>query len=73
MTTTDTLEILRGASVPCEETKMKPTYEQIANDWRLWMEYADPSGGDTKEGFDSANTAQKIGWLIACFGPEDKQ
>jgi hypothetical protein len=37
-----------------------PTNEQIANDWKLWIEYIDPCGVDSQEWFDSTTVDEKL-------------
>lgn len=49
-----------------------PTYAQIANDFRLWQEYVDPSGNDDKARFDAMTVEQKLNILAECFGPEEE-
>lgn len=48
----------------------KYTYSEIAADWRLWIEYADPSGVGSKEEFHHMSIEEKIAFLVKCFGPE---
>jgi hypothetical protein len=55
-----------------EEHKGSPTYSEIANDYRLWMEYADTLGLDSEEAFNSMTEGDKIKTLIKCFGPEER-
>lgn len=50
---------------------MKPTYAQIAADYQLWMEYADPSGYDSEAQFNEKTIAEKIAFLKSCFGDEN--
>jgi hypothetical protein len=50
--------------------KTKPTYEEIATNFKLWMEYADPTGYDTEWSFNQSSVEDKINFLIGCFGPE---
>lgn len=47
------------------------TYEQIANDFRLWGEYMDPSAEMTEEEFDALTTDQKVALQVEAFGPEN--
>lgn len=49
------------------------SYTQIADNYTLWQEYADPSGVDTEKSFNAKSTQDKIEILIACFGPEQKE
>lgn len=44
----------------------KYTNAEIAADYRLWMEYADPSGEDSQEAFDARSVEDKIAILEAC-------
>lgn len=46
------------------------TYAEIAADYRLWMEYVDTAGIDTKADFDAMDTEQRIAIMANCFGPE---
>jgi hypothetical protein len=48
------------------------SYQEIANDFRLWQTYADPEGLDTEEEFNNASEGAKITFLTQCFGPERK-
>jgi hypothetical protein len=50
--------------------KHKYSYEEIARNYKLWMEYADPSGLDAEESFNSRSTEEKIDFLKSCFGSE---
>ena len=49
------------------------TYSEIANNYRLWMEYADPSGHDTEKAFNAKTEQEKIAFLVSCFGPENER
>lgn len=51
--------------------KMKPTYKQIAEDFRLWGEYVDPSGLDSEADFDTLSIEDKISMEVRMFGPEE--
>lgn len=46
------------------------TYEEIAKNWSLWIEYVDPNGEMTKEEFDALSVEEKIEIQVAAFGPE---
>lgn len=48
-------------------TMITPTNEQIATNWKLWMEYADPSGVDTQEWFDATTVDEKLKILDSMF------
>ena len=48
------------------------SYSEIANSYALWMEYADPSGLDSEEAFNAKTEAEKIAFLVSCFGPEQE-
>jgi hypothetical protein len=48
----------------------KPTYAQIADDFRLWGEYFDRSGNMSREEFDALDTGARIAMLVEAFGPE---
>ena len=49
----------------------KHTYLEIAHDYRLWMEYVDTAGLDSREKFDTLTESEKLAVQIACFGPEE--
>lgn len=49
-----------------------PSYAEIADDFRLWGQYVDPNGVDSKEQFDSTTPSQRLQLIIRCFGPEDR-
>lgn len=51
---------------------MKPTYAQIATDYRLWGEYIDPSNTMTESEFDAMPATERIEAIVACLGPEDR-
>ena len=46
------------------------TYEEIAKNWSLWIEYVDPNGEMSQEEFDSLSVEEKIDIQVAAFGPE---
>ena len=50
-----------------------PSYEEVATDWELWCDYADPGATMTKEQFDEMTTEEKIQMQIECFGDEEQQ
>ena len=50
--------------------KTKPTYLEIANNYALWMEYADPQGLDSEADFNAMNEQERIAFLVSCFGDE---
>lgn len=43
-----------------------PTLLEIATSFELWMEYADPSGLDSKEQFDARSASENLGMLQNC-------
>ena len=45
--------------------------EQIANDFNLWQEYADPSGTMTREEWDGMTIEDRIKLLEACGFEDD--
>ena len=47
------------------------TYKEIANEYRLWEEYIDPSGLDSEAKFNSMSEAEKIAFIEKCCGPEE--
>lgn len=44
----------------------KYTNAEIAADYSLWMEYADPSGEDSQEGFEARSLEENIAILERC-------
>ena len=46
------------------------TYAEIAADYRLWMEYIDPSGIDTTEAWEAMPIERRIEIITACLGEE---
>jgi hypothetical protein len=50
-----------------------PTNEEIARDYRLWQEYADPIGVDTEEWFNTMTIEQKMAILPYCFGEDEEK
>lgn len=46
------------------------TYEQTANDFRLWVEFVDTDATMTVPEFDAMSIAQKVQIQIDAFGPE---
>lgn len=48
----------------------RPTYAQIAADFRLWQEYADPNGTMDQPAFDETPMDERLGLLKQAFGPE---
>jgi len=46
------------------------TYPEIASDYDLWMEFADPHPDLTREAFAALSMEEKIMRQIAAFGPE---
>jgi len=46
------------------------TYEQIADDFRLWGEYVDPRGEMTEEEFNALSIEQKVALQVEAFGKE---
>lgn len=51
----------------------KYTNAQIAADFDLWMEYADPSGEDTREDFEARTLEENIAILEACGFSDDEE
>lgn len=47
-----------------------PTKNEIANNYKLWMDYVDPSGLDTEEKFNSMSESEKLDMIEKCFGSE---
>ena len=48
----------------------KITIEQIATDYKLWMEYVDPDGVDSEQKFNSMSFGEKLDIIKICFGIE---
>ena len=46
------------------------TYEQIAEDFRLWGEYMDPNDEMTEAEFDALSTEAKVRMQVEAFGEE---
>jgi hypothetical protein len=46
------------------------TYAEIASNYRLWMEYVDPSGIDTPEAWEAMEMERRLEIIAACFGEE---
>lgn len=46
------------------------TYEQIAEDFRLWGEFVDPNAEMTEEEFDALSTEEKVKLQVEAFGEE---
>ena len=51
----------------------KLTYNNIANNWDLWCEYADPNGTFTEDEFYNMSVDEKVDLQIECFGEEDHE
>lgn len=48
----------------------RPTYAQIAADFGLWQEYADPNATMDQPAFDETPMGERLGLLKQAFGPE---
>lgn len=48
------------------------TYEEIANDYRLWIEFVDVDASMTEEEFNALSTDEKIRLQVEAFGKESK-
>lgn len=48
----------------------KYTYEEIADDFRLWGEYMDPNAEMTEEEFQTLSTEEKVAMQVEAFGAE---
>lgn len=46
------------------------SYEEIAQDFRLWGEYVDTDATMTEEEFEAMTVEQKIALQVEAFGPE---
>nr|7VZM_A Chain A, AcrIE4-F7 [Pseudomonas citronellolis] len=46
------------------------TYQQIAEDFRLWSEYVDTAGEMSKDEFNSLSTEDKVRLQVEAFGEE---
>ena len=51
----------------------EPTYAQIASDWNLWADYADPEATMTESEFEAMSVEEKIAIQIECFGNEEME
>lgn len=47
-----------------------PTYQQIATDYRLWLEYNDPQRTTSEGEFEAMSVAEKVALLVAAHGAE---
>lgn len=56
--------------VSCEPDPPKHSYEEIVSDYRLWVQYVDPSGVDQPEDFERMSKQARLDAMVACFGPE---
>lgn len=50
--------------------KHKPSYHEIAADWRLWQQHVDTVTPMPEETFHCMTVPEKVGILGECFGPE---
>ena len=48
-------------------TTPTPTNAEIASCWRLWIEYVDPAGCDSRESFDAMSQDEKMKIIRECF------
>jgi hypothetical protein len=46
------------------------TYEQIAENFRLWQEFVDANAEMTEEEFDAMTTEEKVRIQVEAFGEE---
>lgn len=46
------------------------TYEQIAEDFRLWQEFVDTGAEMTEEEFEALSTEEKVRIQVEAFGEE---
>ncbi|WP_301152111.1 hypothetical protein [Metapseudomonas otitidis] len=46
------------------------TYEEIANNYRLWVEYVDTDAAMTEEEFEALSTEEKVKLQVEAFGEE---
>lgn len=46
------------------------TYEQIAEDFRLWGEYFDTNAEMTEDEFNALSTEEKVQMQVEAFGEE---
>lgn len=49
----------------------KKTYEEIASNYELWCERADPEGTMTREEFDESKHSERVKFLVEAFGEEE--
>ena len=50
-----------------------PTNKQIAKSWKLWQEYADIDGDDSKQEFNKMTQNEKVEILNDMFGFEEDE
>lgn len=66
-------EIIRIPTTPTPEPypmSRTHTYAELAADYRLWMEYIDPSGIDTPEAWEAMPIERRVEIITGCFGEE---
>jgi hypothetical protein len=56
-----------------EAMSTQHTYEEIAEDFRLWGEYMDPNAEMTEEEFQALSTDEKVAMQVEAFGMEGEQ
>lgn len=49
---------------------MTVTFQQIANSYALWLQYADPAATTSEAEFHQLTTDWKLQALVDAFGPE---
>ena len=48
------------------------SYNEIALNFKLWQEYADPTGFDSESEFNAKSVDEKVAFLVSCFGKEQE-
>lgn len=49
------------------------SYQECASSYELWIEYIDPFGTWTEEQFNAMDEDERVGVIVATFGPEVTQ
>jgi len=65
--TKKTMSNTATATTATINTTPTPTNAEIASSWRLWIEYVDPAGCDSRESFGEMSQDEKIKIIRECF------
>ena len=57
-------------NIECSHWPLEPTYQQIVDDWTLWMDHIDPAATMTEPEFNAMSYDKKLQIIIACYGVE---